>query len=96
LSKPIAKEGIEEISRIFGVNVEPENGTHFFVRGEKTTVKKLLNYAVKFNPGKLVKPLKDDGIEQICWSSSRFDECWIQKLHARRIAQYWPNHGQVG
>jgi len=40
LSKPVAKERVEEISRILGVVVKPENSLHFVVRGEKKTVKK--------------------------------------------------------
>jgi len=40
LSKPVAKERVEEISRILGVEVKPENSVHFVVRGEKKTVKK--------------------------------------------------------
>jgi len=40
LSKPIPKERVEEISRMLGVEVKPENSVHFVVRGEKKTVKK--------------------------------------------------------
>jgi len=40
LSKPIPKERVEEISRMLGVVVKPENSLHFVVRGEKKTVKK--------------------------------------------------------
>lgn len=40
LSKPVAKERVEEISRILNVVVKPENSLHFVVRGEKKTVKK--------------------------------------------------------
>jgi len=40
LSKPVPKERVEEISRMFGVMVKPENSLHFVVRGEKKTVKK--------------------------------------------------------
>jgi len=40
LSKPIPKERVEEISRMLGVMVKPENSLHFVVRGEKKTVKK--------------------------------------------------------
>jgi len=40
LSKPVAKERVEEIARILGVMVKPENSVHFVVRGEKKTVKK--------------------------------------------------------
>ena len=40
LSKPVAKERVEEISRMFGVMVKPENSLHFVVRGDKKTVKK--------------------------------------------------------
>jgi hypothetical protein len=40
LSKPIAKERVEEIARMLGVVVKPENSLHFVVRGEKKTVKK--------------------------------------------------------
>jgi len=40
LLKPVPKERVEEISRILGVVVKPENTLHFVVRGEKKTVKK--------------------------------------------------------
>jgi len=40
LSKPVPKERVEEISRMLGVMVKPENSLHFVVRGEKKTVKK--------------------------------------------------------
>jgi len=40
LSKPVAKERVEEISRMLGVAVKPENSLHFVVRGDKKTVKK--------------------------------------------------------
>jgi len=40
LSKPVPKERVEEISRMFGVVVKPENSLHFVVRGDKKTVKK--------------------------------------------------------
>jgi len=40
LSRPIPKERVEEISRMLGVMVKPENSLHFVVRGEKKTVKK--------------------------------------------------------
>jgi Arc/MetJ-type ribon-helix-helix transcriptional regulator len=40
LSKPIPKERVEEIAKILGVEVKPENSVHFVVRGEKKTVKK--------------------------------------------------------
>lgn len=40
LSKPIPKERVEEISKMLGVIVKPENSLHFVVRGEKKTVKK--------------------------------------------------------
>jgi len=40
LSKSIPKERVEEISRMLGVEVKPENSLHFVVRGEKKTVKK--------------------------------------------------------
>lgn len=40
LSKPIAKERVEEISRMLSVEVTPENSLHFVVRGEKKSVKK--------------------------------------------------------
>jgi Arc/MetJ-type ribon-helix-helix transcriptional regulator len=40
LSKPVPKERVEEISRMLGVAVKPENSLHFVVRGEKKTVKK--------------------------------------------------------
>jgi len=40
LSKPVPKEKVEEISRMLGVVVKPENSLHFVVRGEKKTVKK--------------------------------------------------------
>jgi len=40
LSKPVAKERVEEIARMLGVVVKPENSLHFVVRGEKKTVKK--------------------------------------------------------
>lgn len=40
LSKPIPKERVEEIAKILGVEVKPENSVHFVIRGEKKTVKK--------------------------------------------------------
>jgi len=40
LSKPVPKERVEEISKLLGVVVKPENSLHFVVRGEKKTVKK--------------------------------------------------------
>jgi len=40
LSKPVPKERVEEIARMLGVMVKPENSVHFVVRGEKKTVKK--------------------------------------------------------
>ena len=40
LSKPVAKEKVEEISRLLNIVVKPENSLHFVVRGEKKTVKK--------------------------------------------------------
>jgi len=40
LSKPVAKERVEEISRMLGVMVKPENSLHFVVRGEKKSVKR--------------------------------------------------------
>jgi len=40
LSKPIPKERVEEVSRMLGVVVKPENNLHLVVRGEKKTVKK--------------------------------------------------------
>jgi len=40
LSKPVAKERVEEIAKMLGVMVKPENSVHFVVRGEKKTVKK--------------------------------------------------------
>jgi len=40
LSKPVPKERVEEISRMLGVVVKPENSLHFVVRGDKKTVKK--------------------------------------------------------
>ena len=40
LSKPVAKERVEEISRMLGVVVKPENSLHFVVRGDKKSVKK--------------------------------------------------------
>jgi len=40
LSKPVPRERVEEISRMLGVMVKPENSLHFVVRGEKKTVKK--------------------------------------------------------
>jgi len=40
LSKPVPRERVEEIAKIFGVVVKPENSLHFVVRGEKKTVKK--------------------------------------------------------
>jgi len=40
LSRPVDKEKVQEISRMFGVVVKPENSLHFIVRGEKKTVKK--------------------------------------------------------
>jgi len=40
LSKPVPRERVEEISRMLGVAVKPENSLHFVVRGDKKTVKK--------------------------------------------------------
>jgi len=40
LSKPVPKERVEEIARMLGVAVKPENSLHFVVRGDKKTVKK--------------------------------------------------------
>jgi len=40
LSKPVPRERVDEISRMLGVMVKPENSLHFVVRGEKKTVKK--------------------------------------------------------
>ena len=40
LSKPVAKERVEEIARLLGVAVKAENTLHFVVRGERKTVKK--------------------------------------------------------
>jgi hypothetical protein len=40
LSRPVDKEKVQEISRMFGVVMKPENSLHFIVRGEKKTVKK--------------------------------------------------------
>jgi len=47
LSKPIAKEKVEEISRMLNVEVTPENSLHFIVRGEKKTVKKAVEMLYK-------------------------------------------------
>jgi len=47
LSKPIAKERVEEISRMLNVEVTPENSLHFIVRGEKKTVKKAVEMLYK-------------------------------------------------
>jgi len=40
LSKPVPKEKVDEIARMFNVMVKPENSLHFVVRGEKKTIKK--------------------------------------------------------
>jgi len=40
LSRPVPRERVEEISRMLGVLVKPENSLHFVVRGEKKTVKR--------------------------------------------------------
>jgi len=40
LSKPIAKERTEQISRLFGVSVKQENSVHLVVSGDKKAVKK--------------------------------------------------------
>jgi len=40
LSKPVPRERVDEISRMLGVMVKPENSLHFVVRGDKKTVKK--------------------------------------------------------
>jgi Arc/MetJ-type ribon-helix-helix transcriptional regulator len=40
LSKPIPKERVDEVSRMFGVVVKTEDGLHFVVRGDKKTVKR--------------------------------------------------------
>lgn len=40
LSKPIPKEKVAEVCKMFRVLVKPENSIHFVVRGEKQTVKK--------------------------------------------------------
>lgn len=40
LTKPIPKDKVDEISKMLGVIVKPENSLHFVVRGEKKTVKK--------------------------------------------------------
>jgi Arc/MetJ-type ribon-helix-helix transcriptional regulator len=47
LSKPIAKEKVEEISRTLGVQVTPENRVHFIVRGDRKTVKKAVEMIYK-------------------------------------------------
>jgi hypothetical protein len=51
LSKPIPKEKVEEISRMFHVLVKPENSIHFVVRGEKQPVKKAVKmlYQIQSN-----------------------------------------------
>jgi len=40
LSKPVPRERVDEISRMLGVLVKPENSLHLVVRGEKKKVKK--------------------------------------------------------
>jgi Arc/MetJ-type ribon-helix-helix transcriptional regulator len=40
LTKPVPKDKVDEISKMLGVMVKPENSLHFVVRGEKKTVKK--------------------------------------------------------
>jgi len=40
LSRPVPRERVDEISRMLGVLVKPENSLHFVVRGEKKTVKR--------------------------------------------------------
>jgi Arc/MetJ-type ribon-helix-helix transcriptional regulator len=40
LTRPIPKDKVDEISKMLGVMVKPENSLHFVVRGEKKTVKK--------------------------------------------------------
>jgi Arc/MetJ-type ribon-helix-helix transcriptional regulator len=47
LLKPIAKESVEEISRMLNVEVTPENSLHFIVRGEKKKVKKAVEMLYK-------------------------------------------------
>jgi hypothetical protein len=47
LSKPIAKERVEEISRTLGVEITPENHVHFIVRGDKKIVKKAVEMLYK-------------------------------------------------
>jgi hypothetical protein len=40
LTKPVPKNGVEEISNALGVMVKSEDSLHFVVSGEKKTVKK--------------------------------------------------------
>lgn len=47
LSKPVAKERVEEIARLLGVAVKAENSLHFVVRGERKTVKKAVEMLYK-------------------------------------------------
>jgi len=51
LSKPVPRQKVDEIARMFNVVVKPENSLHFVVRGDKKTVKKAVEMLYQLQAG---------------------------------------------
>jgi len=51
LSKPVPRQRVDEIARMFNVVVKPENSLHFVVRGDKKTVKKAVERLYQLQAG---------------------------------------------
>ena len=51
LSKPIPRQRVDEIAKMFNVVVKPENSLHFVVHGDKKTVKKAVEMLYQLQTG---------------------------------------------
>jgi len=51
LSKPVPRQRVDEIAKMFNVVVKPENSLHFVVRGDKKTVKKAVEMLYQLQAG---------------------------------------------
>jgi len=51
LSKPVPRQRVDEIAKMFNVMVKPENSLHFVVRGDKKTVKKAVEMLYQLQAG---------------------------------------------
>lgn len=51
LSKPVPKHRVDEIAKMFNVEVKPENSLHFVVHGDKKTVKKAVEKLYQLQAG---------------------------------------------